>query len=148
MLTVNKLLQGKKTNMVYHVSPQDMVIDALELMARKNIGAVMVMDGDQLIGIFSERDYARKGIIQGRKAKSTPVTEVMTANVFTVTPEMNIEDCMQLFSDNNFRHLPVVTRKGEVLGMLSISDIVSAIMREQKEHIHFLEHYISGSLVQ
>ncbi|MBL7802130.1 MAG: CBS domain-containing protein [Saprospiraceae bacterium] len=145
MLTVKQLLAGKPFNIVLSVSPDDMVIDALELMAEKNIGAVMVMDGGRLVGIFSERDYARKGIIQGRKAKSTPVTEVMTANVFTVTPEMNIDDCMQLFSDKHIRHLPVVTQQQEVVGMLSIGDIVTAIMREQKEHIHFLEHYISRS---
>lgn len=145
MLSVQKLLEGKKVNAVLSVSPDHMVIDALELMAAKNIGAVLVMDGPRLVGIFSERDYARKGIIQGRKAKSTPVTEVMTPNVFTVSPEMDIEDCMQLFSDKKIRHLPVVTSQQEVVGMLSIGDIVSAIMREQKEHISFLEQYISGT---
>ncbi|MCW5923591.1 MAG: CBS domain-containing protein [Saprospiraceae bacterium] len=144
MLSVQKLLEGKRLNMTFSVTPNHMVIDALELMAEKNIGAVLVMEGDRLAGIFSERDYARKGIVQGRKAKSTPVAEVMTANVFTVSPTMDIEDCMQLFSDKKIRHLPVM-ENGRVVGMLSIGDIVSAIIREQKDHITFLEQYISGT---
>ena len=143
MLSVKSLLEGKRTNQVLYVTPEHMVIDALELMAEKNIGAVMVMDGDRLAGIFSERDYARKGIIKGRKAKSTPVTEVMTPNVFTVTPEMSIEDCMQLFSEKHIRHLPVLNH-GKAVGMISIGDVVTAIMQEQKMHINFLEQYISG----
>lgn len=143
MISVKKLLDGKKASQVFFVTPDHMVIDALELMAEKNIGAVMVMDGDRLAGIFSERDYARKGIIKGRKAKSTPVIEVMTPNVFTVTPEMSIEDCMQLFSDKHFRHLPVLNH-GKVIGMISIGDVVNTIMQEQKMHINFLEQYISG----
>lgn len=130
-------------NQTFFVTPEHMVIEALELMAEKNIGAVMVMDGPRLAGIFSERDYARKGIIAGRKAKSTPVTEVMTANVFTVSPDMDIEDCMQLFSDKRIRHLPVLDH-GRVVGMISIGDVVTAIMNEQKVHINFLEQYISG----
>lgn len=143
MISVKKLLEGKKVNKTFTLTPEHMVIDALELMAQNNIGAVMVMEEDRLAGIFSERDYARKGIVQGRKAKSTPLTEVMTHNVFTVSPDMNIEDCMQLFSDKHIRHLPVLIH-GEVIGMLSIGDIVNAIMQEQKQHIQFLEQYISG----
>lgn len=143
MISVKKLLEGKQVNRMCSLSPDKMVIDALELMTRENIGAVMIMEGDKLVGIFSERDYARKGIIKGRKAKSTPVTDVMTGNVFTVTPEMSLEDCMQLFSDKHIRHLPVVS-DDKVVGMLSIGDIVTAIMKEQKDHIQFLEKYISS----
>lgn len=143
MLSVSKLLEGKKSSFVFSVGPESMVIDALELMADKNIGAVMVLDGDNLIGIFSERDYARKGIIRGRKAKSTPVTDVMTPNVITVTPEMTIDDCMHLFTEKHFRHLPVVSN-GKVLGMLSISDVVKAIINEQENRIQHLEQYITG----
>ncbi len=142
MLSVKNLLEGKPKGMLYSVTPDHMVIEALELMAQKNIGAVVVMDGERLAGIFSERDYARKGIIQGRKAKSTPVTEVMTANVFTVTPEMSIDDCMNLFSSKRIRHLPVV-KDGKVVGLLSIGDIVNAIIQEQTTHIEFLEQYIT-----
>lgn len=143
MISVKKLLDGKQLNRVLSLSPDAMVIDALDLMAKENIGAVMVIDNEKLVGIFSERDYARKGIIMGRKAKTTPVTEVMTSNVYTVTPDMNMEDCMQLFSDKHIRHLPVM-HGSKVIGMLSIGDIVNAIMMEQKEHIQFLEKYITS----
>ncbi len=144
MLSVSKLLEGKKNSATWSVTPNQMVVEALELMAEKNIGSVVVMDGDQLAGIFTERDYARKGIIQGRKSKSTPVSDVMTANVFTVTPKMNIEDCMNLFSNKRIRHLPVVD-DGQVIGLLSIGDIVNAIIQEQTSHIQFLEQYITGT---
>ena len=143
MISVKKLLAGKRISKIFALSPAAMVIEALELMATENIGAVMIMDGDKLVGIFSERDYARKGIIQGRKAKSTPVTEVMTSNVYTVTPDMKMEDCMQLFTDKHIRHLPVM-EDGKVVGMLSIGDIVNAMIMEQKDHIQFLEKYISS----
>lgn len=143
MISVKKLLEGKQNNRILALAPDAMVIDALELMTRENVGAVMVIENEKLVGIFSERDYARKGIIMGRKAKSTPLTEVMTNNVFTVTPEMNMEDCMNLFSDKHIRHLPVVD-SNHLLGMLSIGDIVNAIIVEQKEHIQYLEKYISS----
>ncbi|MEQ1747711.1 MAG: CBS domain-containing protein [Saprospiraceae bacterium] len=141
MLSVNKLLEGKRSHATWWVTPNQMVIEALELMAEQNIGAVLVMEGDRLAGIFSERDYARKGIVQGRKAQSTPVSEVMTANVFTVSPDMTIEDCMNLFSSKRIRHLPVMDGD-KVVGLLSIGDIVSAIIQEQTSHIQFLEQYI------
>ncbi|MBK9981132.1 MAG: CBS domain-containing protein [Saprospiraceae bacterium] len=143
MLSVKRLLEGKQVNRLCSLTPDKMVIDALDLMSRENIGAVMILEGERLVGIFSERDYARKGIIQGRKAKTTPVTEVMTKNVYTVSPEKSLEDCMQLFSDKHIRHLPVVS-DDQVVGMLSIGDIVTAIIKEQKEHIQFLEKYISS----
>lgn len=143
MLNVRQLLSGKLHNAVFAVSPDQMVIEALEMMAAKNIGAVLIMDGDRLAGIFSERDYARKGIIQNRKAKSTPVTEVMTPGVFTVDIQQNIEDCMKLMSEKNIRHLPVV-EDGKVVGVLSVSDIVKAIMHEQENRIQSLEQYITG----
>ena len=143
MLSVSRLLNNKKNEGVWSVSPNHMVIDALNLMSEQGIGAVMVMEGDRLVGIFSERDYARKGIIAGRKAKSTPVTEVMTPNVFTVSPSMDIEDCMTLFSEKRIRHLPVVDNH-RVIGMLSIGDIVTAIIQAQDQQIKYLEAYITG----
>lgn len=143
MLTVQQLLSGKKHNAVYAIRPDQMVIEALELMAQKNIGAVLVMDGPQLLGIFSERDYARKGILQDRKAKSTPVTEVMTAQVITVSRTENIEDCMRLMSEKHFRHLPVV-EESVVLGVLSVGDLVTATIREQQNRIASLEQYITA----
>lgn len=144
MISVRQLLENKKRNAVFTLSPDDMVIDALELMARANIGAVMITTDGKLTGIFSERDYARKGIIEGRKAKTTPLHEVMIHQVFTVTPDMNMEDCMELFTTKFIRHLPVL-ENGDLIGMISIGDVVSTIMKEQKDHISFLEQYISGT---
>jgi CBS domain-containing protein len=144
MLTVNKLLQGKKTNMVYHVSPQDMVIDALELMARKNIGAVMVMDGDQLIGIFSERDYARKVILMGKASKETAVAEIMTDKVMYVTPANTVQECMALMTKGHFRHLPVLDDEQKVIGVVSIGDLVKETICEQQFIIDQLQHYITN----
>ncbi len=144
MLPVHKVMEDKANQTIWSVGPQHMVIEALELMAEKNIGAVLVMDGEQLLGIFSERDYARKGIIKGRKAKSTPVTEVMTSKLFTITPEMGIRECMNLMSTKRIRHLPVI-QDDKVTGLLSIGDIVNAIILEQRSHIKFLEQYISGT---
>lgn len=143
MLKVSQILSNKPQNAVYSVAPNQMVIEALELMAARNIGAVMVMEGEHLVGIFSERDYARKGILQDRKAKTTPVSEVMTANVFTVHPQASIEECMQLMSKKKFRHLPVL-EGSKVVGLISISDVVSAIIREQEFRIQSLEQYISS----
>lgn len=144
MLNVKQLLAGKPHNRIWSVSPGQMVIEALELMAERNIGAVLVMDGEEMRGIFSERDYARKGILKGRKAKTTPITEVMTAGVFVVEPHHNIDDCMKLMSEKHIRHLPVLDQN-RVIGLLSISDIVSAIINEQKHRIQSLEHYITGA---
>ncbi len=144
MISVHKVMEGKADQAVFSVTSQQMVIEALELMASKNIGAVLVMDGDKLQGIFSERDYARKGIIQGRKAKSTPVTEVMTSKVITIDASMSIRECMNLMSANRIRHLPVIDN-GKVVGVVSIGDLVNAIILEQRSHIQFLEQYISGT---
>ncbi len=143
MISVKKLLGDKWNKTLHTLRPDNTVIEALDLMLRKNIGAVLIMEDEKLVGLFSERDYARKGIIQGRKAKSTPLADVMIVDVHAVTPDMDIDDCMKLFTDKYVRHLPVVSN-GQVHGMLSIGDIVSAIMKEQKNHIKFLERYITG----
>ena len=142
MISVKKLLADKPQSHVWSVSPNTTVIEALFLLAEKNIGAVVVLENEKLVGIFSERDYARKGIVQGRKAKSTPISEVMTPRVFTVTKEMDIRECMKLFSEKKFRHLPVMD-EDTVIGILSIGDIVNSIMKDQQEHIDFLEQYIT-----
>jgi len=144
MLNVKQLLAGKTHNRIWSVRSDQTVIEALELMAERNIGAILVMDGEELCGIFSERDYARKGILQGRKAKSTPITEVMTAGVFIVEPHHSMEDCMKLMSEKRIRHLPVLDQN-HVIGLLSIGDIVNAMISEQKNRIKSLEHYITGS---
>jgi CBS domain-containing protein len=143
MKSVAKLLNDKPQSNVWSVAPESLVIDALLLMKEKKIGAVMVLTGDNLVGIFSERDYARKGIIEGRSAKTTTIAEIMTPKVFTVDKSTNIQECMQIFSEKKFRHLPVV-ENNKVVGILSIGDIVSSIINDQKDHISFLEQYISN----
>lgn len=144
MISIKKILELKPITVVISVPPTTSVIDTLHVLSEKNIGAVLVMDGETLVGIFSERDYARKGIIQGRKAKSTPITEVMTPHVFTVSPEMTTQECMQLINSKKIRHLPVL-ENGKVIGVLSIGDIVNSMLREQKNHIQFLEQYITNA---
>lgn len=141
MITVKRLLASKTKQGVVSVSPTAMVIDALHVLADNNIGAVVVMQDNKLVGIFSERDYVRKGIIKGRSAKDTPVSELMTANVITISPEKTTHDVMKLFSEKHFRHLPVV-ENDEVIGVISSSDIVNATLKEQEEHIRYLESYI------
>ncbi len=143
MLTVRQLLDGKAHNQVWAMHPDQTVIEALELMAEKNIGAIMVMNDGDLVGIFSERDYARRGILQGRKAKTTPLSEVMTGGVFTIKSIQNIQDCMEIMSGKHIRHLPV-SQDGKIIGILSISDIVTAMLKEQEGRIQSLEQYITG----
>ncbi len=144
MLSVQQLLSGKRTNTIIAVHPDQTVIEALEIMATHNIGAVLVLRDERLVGIFSERDYARKGILKDRKAKSTPISEVMTGGVIVVSPKQTIDDCMQIMSEGRFRHLPVVDGD-QVVGILSISDIVTAIIYEQANRIQSLEQYITGT---
>lgn len=144
-MDVRQILQAKPQNAVYSVTSTDMVYNALQLMAEKNIGAVLVIDADALVGIFSERDYARKGILQGRSSHETPIHEVMTAKLITIEPEQRLEDCMVIMSERHIRHLPVVEKDGTLIGIISINDVVSAIIREQKVQINSLESYISGS---
>ncbi|KAA0994245.1 CBS domain-containing protein [Dyadobacter aurulentus] len=135
---------NKPVNAIWSVTQDNTVFEALELMAAKNIGAVLVLENNQLIGIFSERDYARKVILQGRASRDTLIREVMTSKVITVETDEKIEECMQIMSDKHIRHLPV-NQSGKLVGIISINDIVSAIIHEQKEHISSLESYISGS---
>lgn len=145
MLKVRNILNEKKIKEIISVKPNTTVIETLEIMAKFNIGAVVVMnDENELVGIFSERDYARKGIVQGRKAKSTSMEEVMTPKVFTVGPDMTVRECMELMSERKFRHLPVKDENGNVIGVLSVGDIVTALIKEQRSHINFLESYITS----
>lgn len=143
-MKINQILQGKAINALYTVTSDQTVLDALKLMAEKNIGAVLVVDDGQLTGIFSERDYARKVILKDRSSGDTRIHEVMTAQVITIEPEQRIEECMIIMSDRHIRHLPVVNN-GELLGIISINDVVTAIIRDQKIRIDSLESYISGS---
>jgi CBS domain-containing protein len=143
-MLVQHVMGNKPFNAIWSVTQDNTVFEALELMAEKNIGAVLVLEDNELIGIFSERDYARKVILQGRGSRDTLIREVMTSKVITVETDDKIEECMQIMSDKHIRHLPV-NQNGKLTGIISINDIVSAIIHEQKEHISTLESYISGS---
>ncbi|MGZ5045925.1 MAG: CBS domain-containing protein, partial [Usitatibacter sp.] len=142
MKTVAELLRIRPARVV-SVSPTQSVLEAIKVLAAEDIGAAIVMDGGRLAGIFSERDYTRKVILKGRASDTTRVEEIMTANVIVVTPRTHARECMQLMSDKNIRHLPVVD-EGRVIGMISIRDIVSDIIADQDFTIEQLEHYISG----
>lgn len=142
MNNVADMLKAKPSRMV-SVKPEDSVLDAIKVMASENIGAAIVMSGEKLVGIFSERDYARKVVLKGRSSEKTKVEEIMTANVVCVSPRAKSRDCMALMSEKNIRHLPVVD-EGRVIGMVSIRDIVTDIIADQDFTISQLESYISG----
>lgn len=132
---------NKKGSHIYSVEPGITVYDALKLMGEKNIGALLVMEGNKLNGIISERDYARKVVLKGKTSLETRVSDIMTEKVITILPEDNLERCMELMSENHIRHIPVV-KNGEVKGVISISDVVTAIIEAQKETITYLQNYI------
>jgi CBS domain-containing protein len=142
MTTVRQLLK-EKGGVVFSVPPKTTILDALKLMAEKNAGAVLVMEGDKVKGIFSERDYARRGAIKG-KSNDTQVSEVMTSTVFYVGPENSMEECSAQMTDKHIRHLPVV-ENGKVIGVISIGDIVKSIISDQQTVIRGLENYIMGT---
>jgi CBS domain-containing protein len=142
MQTVNQLLQSKGTE-VFSVSPQDSVLRAIEVMATRHVGALLVMSQGSLIGIISERDYARKVILKNRSSHDTPVGDIMTSPAVSVSPDETVHRCMQIMTEGRFRHLPVV-KGGRVVGMLSIGDLVKAVIQEQSEQIEQLERYIAG----
>jgi CBS domain-containing protein len=142
MQTVGQLLSLKGTD-VFSVAPQDSVLRAIEVMATRHVGALLVMSEGALIGIISERDYARKVILKNRSSHDTPVSDIMTSPAVSVTPDDTVRRCMELMTEGRFRHLPVV-KGGRVVGMLSIGDLVKAVIQEQTEHIEQLERYIAG----
>lgn len=140
MTTVRQLLEGKSPE-VFAVGPDSAVIDAIRLMADKGIGAVLVMDGRALVGILSERDYARKVVLHDRSSRSTKVSDIMTAKVVTVAPGEQVEHCLQLVTDYRIRHLPVVDGSG-VIGVISIGDLVKSVIDEQAQKLDQLQQYI------
>jgi CBS domain-containing protein len=143
MLTVRELV-AKKGSQVWSVSPDATVYDALQLMAERNVGAVLVRSGDRLVGVVSERDYARQVILKGKASRDTPVREIMTTRVVCVSPERTIEECMALMTDKHIRHLPVLNGEA-LLGVLSIGDVVKAVISEKEFLIEQLESYIASS---
>lgn len=141
---VRNILQAKSTSIIF-VSPDTTVFEALELMFEKNIGALLVMEHEKFIGIFTERDYARKVILKGKSSKEIQVREIMIENPLTVSSDNTIEDCMWLMTNKFIRHLPVID-DGKLRGIISIGDVVKYIIEEQKFIIGNLEHYITGSV--
>jgi len=142
-MKVKDILKAKG-NVALSVTPDTLIFDALHLMSEKNVGALLVMENEKLVGIFSERDYARKIILKGRNSLDTEVREIMTEDVFTVTPEETIDQCMILMSGKRIRHLPVV-QGSEVVGVISIGDVVKFIIEEQETVIEHFKVYISGT---
>jgi len=142
MNTVKDLLKGKG-NEVWSATADTSVYAALQQMAEKNIGALVVLDADGLIGIFSERDYARKVILKGKASRETPLSEIMTRKPFTVSPDQTLAECMALMTAKHIRHLPVMDG-GKLVGVISIGDVVKDIMKDQAETIYWLQEYIKG----
>lgn len=141
-MTVREVLRTKGGD-VYTVGPGQSVFDALQLMADRNIGAVLVVEGARTLGIFTERDYSRLVVLKGRASKDTPVRDVMTARVVYVTPNRTMDDCMALMTSKRCRHLPVV-EDGRLAGVLSIGDVVKAVISDKQFLIDQLEHYITS----
>jgi CBS domain-containing protein len=140
MTTVRQLLD-RKDRAVFSVGPEAPVLEAIRAMAEHHVGALLVMKGEVLAGIVSERDYARKVILRGRSSSDTPVRDIMTSPVLTVSPDNSVEQCMQVVTDKRVRHLPVL-EAGRVIGMVSIGDLVKAVIAEQQQQIQQLESYI------
>ena len=141
MTTIRQILASKPE--IYSIDPEATVFEALGLMGEKNIGALLVMKGEQLVGIFSERDYARRMILQGRSSRETPVREVMTPQVFVITPETTSGECMMHMTDRHIRHLPVVDG-GRVVGVISIGDVVRSVIDDLRFTVRQLEGYIKS----
>jgi CBS domain-containing protein len=142
-MTIVRQLLDRKGRAIFSVEPGAPVLEAIRAMAAHHVGALLVMEGEALRGIVSERDYARKVILMGRSSADTPVRDIMTAEVITVSPETSVQTCMQLVTDRRVRHLPVI-EGARVVGMVSIGDLVKAVIAEQQQHIEQLENYIRG----
>lgn len=142
--TVSTILKQKGNN-IWAISPQATVYEALQTIADKNIGALLVMQNDDLVGVFSERDYARKVILKGRSSKETQVSEIMNSPAITVNDDCTVDQAMQIMTEHHIRHLPVMQKTGKLRGMISIGDVVKYIIQSHETTIQQLEGYISGS---
>ncbi len=143
MTTVQSILRDKG-NTVWTIAPNALVVEALALMADKNIGALVVAEGGRVVGIFSERDYARKIVLKGKSSQATTVREIMSTDIVSISPAQSIEDCMVLMTSRNIRHLPVLL-DGILLGLVSIGDVVKATLQEHEQVIEHLTNYIAGT---
>ena len=143
MKTLKQLLAGKNRPLAV-VAPADTVFHALGVMAKHDVGALLVLDGEELVGIFSERDYARKIILQGKSSKETLVRDIMSERVAYVTPDTSLDECMALMTEKHFRHLPILDESGALVGVISIGDLVKETISSQRFLIEELERYIAG----
>jgi len=143
MTTVTQILKSKPDKAVHSIAPTASVLEAVRLMAAKNIGGLLVLEGGNVVGVLTERDLARKAFVAAKPPQDTPVREIMTSPVMYVSPERTSEECMALMTENRFRHLPVLD-KGKLVGLVSIGDLVKDVISEQKHIIEQLEHYIAG----
>lgn len=144
MKGVAQILRAKPSNVVHTIGPDDTVYDAVRKMADKGIGALLVLDGGKIVGIVTERDYARKVALADRSSRQTPVSVIMTTEVLCVSPRQTTEECMALMTEHRLRHLPVLD-DGKLIGLVSIGDLVKDIISEQQFIIEQLEHYITGT---
>lgn len=140
--TISEILSHKGTQ-VWSIAPEATVFDAIQMMADKNIGALLVTQADRLVGILTERDYTRKVALKGKSSKQTAVKEILSGQVFHVTPDHTVEDCMRLMTDHRVRHLPILDGE-RIMGIISIGDLVNWIITAQSSTIHQLQTYISG----
>jgi CBS domain-containing protein len=143
MITVRQLMDMRSDNKTWSVSPKDSVFRALELMAEKNMGAVLVVENGQMVGIFTERDYARKIILMGRTSLDTPIEEIMTKDMVTIDSEQTLEECLSLMTKYRIRHLPIMEH-GRLVGMVSMRDVADAIISKKQDMIDNLENFIMG----
>jgi CBS domain-containing protein len=144
MKGIAQILKSKPSKVVHAITPNDTVYDAVRKMAEQNIGALLVMEGDEIVGIVTERDYARKVVLAGRSSRETPVSVIMTTQVLCVGPLQTTEECMALMTENRLRHLPVID-DGKLIGLVSIGDLVKDIISDQQFTIEQLEQYITGN---
>lgn len=144
MKTVAEILKEKGDQAVHSIGPDASVFEAVALMAQKNVGALLVMEGERIVGMLSERDYARKVVLMSRSSKDTRLREIMTSSVIYVHPSQSSEECMAVMTENRVRHLPVLDDDDRLVGLISIGDLVKGIISEQQFIIEQLQHYITG----
>lgn len=144
MITIRRVLESKD-NRIWSIDPKSMAYDALKIMADKDIGALLVIDHGKLVGIFSERDYARKVILKGKSSKETSVEELMTTDIYSITPDKPVEECMAVMTTGRFRHMPVM-ENNQLIGIVTIGDVVKAVITDEQRTIDDLKRYIVGNL--
>ncbi len=143
MLRIRDILRSKSSK-VWSISPHEVAFNALKIMAEKDIGALLVIDNDKIVGIFSERDYARKVILKGKSSRETYVADLMTTNIYTLSSDKSVEECMALMTAAHCRHMPIIDNN-QLKGIVAIGDVVNAIIAEKDITIKDLEHYITGN---